>query len=155
MGDSNPKWRHTFRGVGLELEVNWYEPILLCNRLSKPLQSRLILLHTPFQTHFKMNRNGPTVCYLISFQIQMAPYIKLATITKCHMFDSSLPPVVCGGGSCLICVICVCLRIAVSNTYVASFGGLSIFDCPLESDTLSWFQPNQSLLSLLVNLWEK
>jgi hypothetical protein len=39
---------------------------------------------SPFQTHFKMNRNGPTVCYLISFQIQMAPYIKLATITKCH-----------------------------------------------------------------------
>ena len=70
--------------LGLELEMNWYGPILLCNRLSKPLQSRLILLHTPFQTHFKMNRNGPTVRYLISFQIQMAPYIKLATITKCH-----------------------------------------------------------------------
>ena len=45
--------------------------------------------------------------------------------------------------SCLIYVICVCLRILVSNTdcvvfcfssscvlYVASFSGLSIFDCP-------------------------
>ena len=50
-----------------------------------------------------------------------------------------------GGGSCLIDVICVCLRIVVSNTYcvvflfcfssscvpyVASLSGLSIFDCP-------------------------
>ena len=54
------------------------------------------------------------------------------------MFDSSLPPV-----GCLIYVICVCLRIVVSNTYcavffllvssscvyVASFSGLSMFYC--------------------------
>ena len=48
-------------------------------------------------------------------------------------------------GSCLLCVICVCLRIVVSNTYcamflfwlslscvpcVANFSGLFIFDCP-------------------------
>jgi hypothetical protein len=41
-------------------------------------------------------------------------------------------------GSCLIYVICVCLRIVVSNTYcvvfffyyVSNFSGLSIFDCP-------------------------
>ena len=60
------------------------------------------------------------------------------------MFGSSLPPVVCKEGSCLINVICVCLRILVSNTYcvvfcfefrclvpyVTSFSGLSICDCP-------------------------
>jgi hypothetical protein len=28
--------------LGLELEMNWYGPILLCNRLSKPLQSRFM-----------------------------------------------------------------------------------------------------------------
>jgi hypothetical protein len=32
------------------------------------------------------------------------------------MFVWSLPPVVCNKGSCLIYVICVCLRIVVSNT---------------------------------------
>ena len=32
------------------------------------------------------------------------------------MFGPSLPPVVCTEGSCLIYVICVCLRIVVSNT---------------------------------------
>ena len=67
------------------------------------------------------------------------------------MFDSSLHLVVYGerggggGGLCLNYVICVCLRIVLSNTccvvflicfssscisYVASFSGLSIFDCP-------------------------
>ena len=55
------------------------------------------------------------------------------------VFGSSLPPVFFVGGSCLIYVICVCLRIVVSNTYcvvfllslccvsyVASFTGLCI-----------------------------
>jgi len=46
-----------------------------------------------------------------------------------------------GGGSCLVWVVCVCLRIVVSSTYCAvslfysyssmlPFFGLSIFDCP-------------------------
>ena len=76
------------------------------------------------------------------------------------MFGSSLPPVVCrtisgclqnnlrlfvAQGSCLIYVICVCLRIVMSNTYcvvflfcfssscvpyVVNVSGLSIIDCP-------------------------
>jgi hypothetical protein len=61
------------------------------------------------------------------------------------MLGSSLPPVVCRGGSRHIYVICVCLRIVVSNTYcgvlfvlfssscvpyVDSSSGLSIFSCP-------------------------
>jgi len=37
------------------------------------------------------------------------------------MFGSSLPPVVCKRSSCLIYVICVCLRIVVSNTYCVVF----------------------------------
>jgi hypothetical protein len=56
------------------------------------------------------------------------------------MFGSSLPPVVCS----LIYVICLCFRLVMSNTYcvvfllcfssfctpyVASFSGLSFFDC--------------------------
>jgi len=56
------------------------------------------------------------------------------------MFGSSLPQIVC-----LIYIICVCLHIVVSSTYcvmflfcfssscvpyVASFSGLSFFDCP-------------------------
>jgi hypothetical protein len=37
------------------------------------------------------------------------------------MFGSSLPPVVCKEGSCLINVICVCLCTVVSNTYCVVF----------------------------------
>ena len=37
------------------------------------------------------------------------------------MLGSSLPPVVCRGGSRHIYVICVCLRIVVSNTYCGVF----------------------------------
>ena len=36
-------------------------------------------------------------------------------------FGSFLPPVVCRRGSCHIYVICVCLRIVVSNTYFVLF----------------------------------
>ena len=61
------------------------------------------------------------------------------------MFYSSLPPTVCRRAHAFIYVICVCLRIVVSNAYcvvfllclssscvpyVASFSGLSIYDCP-------------------------
>ena len=62
------------------------------------------------------------------------------------MFGSFLPPVVCSSASCVIYVICVCLRIVVSNTTycfvfffcfsstcvsnVTSLFGLSIVDCP-------------------------
>ena len=43
------------------------------------------------------------------------------------MFGSSLPPVIC-----LICVICVCLRIVVSNTYcIVSLFCLSSFSCTI------------------------
>ena len=53
------------------------------------------------------------------------------------MFGSLLPQLFVAG-SCFNYVICVCLRIVVSNTYcgivggggfVASFFGLSIFEC--------------------------
>jgi len=48
---------------------------------------------------------------------------------------------VCRAHECLIYIICLCLRIVVSNVflfclssssvlYVVSFSGLSIFDCP-------------------------
>ena len=37
------------------------------------------------------------------------------------MFPFSLPPVVCRRFSCLIYVICICLRIVVSNTYCVVF----------------------------------
>jgi hypothetical protein len=37
------------------------------------------------------------------------------------LFGSSLPPVVCRGGSCLIYVICVCLQIVVSYIYCVVF----------------------------------
>ena len=62
------------------------------------------------------------------------------------MFGSSLPPVVCNEGSCLIYIIYVWLCILMSNTfcvtfficlssscvsYVDSFSELSIFDSPL------------------------
>ena len=60
------------------------------------------------------------------------------------MFSSSLPPVVCRRTHVLY-VICVCLRLVVSNTYgvvilfcvswvpyLASFPGLSIFYCSLD-----------------------
>jgi len=64
------------------------------------------------------------------------------------MFGSSLSPVVCKRVSCFIYVICVCLRIVMSNTYcvmflfcvslscvpyVASFSGFSIVDCPIRN----------------------
>ena len=62
------------------------------------------------------------------------------------MFGLSLLPVVCRRACVVFTFICVCLRIAVSNTYcvvflfclsssrvpcAARFSGLSISDCPV------------------------
>jgi hypothetical protein len=74
------------------------------------------------------------------------------------MFGSSSPAVVCI--SCLTYVICVCIRIAVSNTYCVvfvisfvhyfgSFAGLSIFDYP------SVFSNVLSVKITVINLYNK
>jgi uncharacterized membrane protein len=66
-------------------------------------------------------------------------------VSVCHSLDINNFPTmnifrfVAEEGSCLIYIICICLRIVMSNTivlcflhpYVVSFSGLSIFDCPV------------------------
>jgi hypothetical protein len=76
------------------------------------------------------------------------------------MFGSSSPAVVCI--SCLTYVICVCIRIAVSNTYCVvfvisfvhyfgSFAGLSIFDYPSVFSNVFM----QSVKITVINLYNK
>jgi hypothetical protein len=83
---------------------------------------------------------------LFTFGSSLPPVVCRRAHVLFRVFGSSLPPVVCREGSCLIYIIC-CLCIVVSNIYwfvllfcfpvscvpyIASFSGLSIFDCPFD-----------------------
>jgi hypothetical protein len=85
--------------------------------------------------------NITTVLIKISMKVLWNLYVCFVLLSFCFVISSCLSE-----GSCLTYVICAWLRIVVSNTYcvvflicfssycvsyVASFSGLSIFNCPL------------------------